>query len=177
MIRVRLSKLHLLLPVLLIIGLLLGLYSFATAEEKRGDKERQMKTDPTESGMMKGTQAGSRIAQEDKRTRSTPLTRRSGLVDRAVIVSRGDEVGEVKNILVDDSGKVFAVLEIGGFLDIGDKEVIVPLDSLEIPEEEPFSKTMTEYLGWPLQQVSGIRRPLAWLLRSTGLKLPLSSAC
>jgi PRC-barrel domain len=45
----------------------------------------------------------------------------------------GEEIGEVDNVLADDSGAVVAVTaEVGGFLGIGDREVIVGLSQLQL---------------------------------------------
>ncbi len=41
------------------------------------------------------------------------------------------KVGEIEDILLDREGKMVAILaEVGGFLGIGDRDVIIPLDSV-----------------------------------------------
>ncbi|MCX7566085.1 PRC-barrel domain-containing protein [Sulfitobacter sp. F26169L] len=42
-----------------------------------------------------------------------------------------NKVGDISDVLLDKNGRMVAVLvEIGGFLDIGDRDVILPLDSV-----------------------------------------------
>lgn len=51
--------------------------------------------------------------------------------DMEVFGANDEEVGEVERVLATTEGTVAAVVvEVGGFLGIGDKEVIVPLDRL-----------------------------------------------
>jgi sporulation protein YlmC with PRC-barrel domain len=46
---------------------------------------------------------------------------------------RGDEVGEIENLLIGPDGKVrAAIVEFGGFLGVGENEVAVPWDRLKI---------------------------------------------
>ncbi len=53
------------------------------------------------------------------------------IVDFAVRDVQGEEVGDVENIIVTPDGKIYAVLEIGGFLGLGQDKVIVPYDQLQ----------------------------------------------
>ncbi|MFZ0724437.1 MAG: PRC-barrel domain-containing protein [Desulfobacterales bacterium] len=66
-----------------------------------------------------------------------------GLVGRNVRGARGDDIGEVDNVVVSQDGsQVSAVLDVGGFLGIGDKKVLVSLDELQ------FDPT-TDYVVYP----------------------------
>jgi len=48
-----------------------------------------------------------------------------------------NKVGEISDVLLDQNGQMVAVLaEIGGFLDIGDRDVILPLDQVRFAVEE-----------------------------------------
>jgi opacity protein-like surface antigen len=50
------------------------------------------------------------------------------LEDMDVYGVNGEEIGDVEEVLVDTSGQVVGMtVEAGGFLGIGDKEVVVPL--------------------------------------------------
>ncbi len=50
--------------------------------------------------------------------------------------STGERVGEVDDILIGEDGTSMAAsLDIGGFLGIGEKDVVVPLDSLTMGED------------------------------------------
>ena len=64
--------------------------------------------------------------------------------DANVMGPDGDKIGEVEEILVDDSGSpVAAVIEAGGFLDIGDEDIVVSLDELTF-ENGDYTTSMTE---------------------------------
>ena len=48
----------------------------------------------------------------------------------------GDDIGEVEEVLTDASGQPAAVaVEVGGFLGIGEREVVFPLDQLELIDD------------------------------------------
>jgi sporulation protein YlmC with PRC-barrel domain len=51
--------------------------------------------------------------------------------DMDIYGTGGDEVGEVEDVLVDGSGKAVAVTaDVGGFLGVGEKHVVIGLDQL-----------------------------------------------
>ena len=59
------------------------------------------------------------------------------LADRDVRNTNDDEVGEIEKIVYDaSSGKVFAVVSVGGFLGIGEKHVLIPADRLRMGEDD-----------------------------------------
>lgn len=63
--------------------------------------------------------------------------------DIDVITPDGDTVGEVEEILIDSDGKPAGFLiEIGGFFELGDNDVAVPLDALTWNGAE-YVSTMT----------------------------------
>ncbi len=65
------------------------------------------------------------------------------IVDQPVIGENGDEVGEVADIaLMND--KVVAILEVGGFLGLGEHEVAMPLENMTMREDAFYLPTMTQ---------------------------------
>ncbi len=54
-----------------------------------------------------------------------------------VVNDKGDEVGEIKDVVMKDKA-YYAVLGVGGFLGIGDKDVAIPLDELKLGEDEAY---------------------------------------
>jgi putative membrane protein len=54
-----------------------------------------------------------------------------------VVNGKGDEVGEIQDVVIKDNA-YFAVLAVGGFLGIGDKDVAIPLDDLKLGEDEAY---------------------------------------
>ncbi len=66
------------------------------------------------------------------------------LDDMNVVTPNGDKIGDVEEVLMDMSGNVVAVtVEAGGFLGVGDDEVIIALDQLRL-ENEQLVTTMTK---------------------------------
>ena len=66
------------------------------------------------------------------------------LDDYDVIGSTGEKIGEIEDFLTDASGEtVAAVIETEGFLGIGDEDVIVTLDQLELVDGK-FQINLTE---------------------------------
>ena len=54
------------------------------------------------------------------------------LIDAIVRTQDGQTVGSVENLIVDRRGRIsHVVMDVGGFLGIGDKRVAVPFDQLE----------------------------------------------
>jgi PRC-barrel domain len=46
------------------------------------------------------------------------------------------QVAQQTDVVLDQTGKYFAIVSIGGFLGIGDKDVAVPLNKLKLGEDE-----------------------------------------
>ena len=58
------------------------------------------------------------------------------LVGRNVVNRQGENVGEVEGVVIQPKKKeVHAVISVGGFLGIGDREVAIPLKELEIGQD------------------------------------------
>lgn len=57
----------------------------------------------------------------------------SELIEAEVVGEDGNEIGDVENVLLDETGQIVSVIaEVGGFLDIGDTHVAVPFDQVEV---------------------------------------------
>ena len=60
------------------------------------------------------------------------------LIGRTVENSNGDNLGEINNVIINEQGNVVAaVIGVGGFLGIGEKNVAVPFDALEFRTVDP----------------------------------------
>jgi len=55
----------------------------------------------------------------------------------SVINENGEEVGTIEDLVVKDDAH-YAVLSVGGFLGIGEKDVAIPLDELKLGEDESY---------------------------------------
>lgn len=54
--------------------------------------------------------------------------------EKAVVDDKGEEIGEVSEIVRSERG-LFAVVEVGGFLGMGESEVVIPLDRFEATDD------------------------------------------
>jgi hypothetical protein len=61
-----------------------------------------------------------------------------------IVTQGGDEIGEVKHVLVDAGGQPVAVAaEVGGFLGLGQKMVVIGLDRLQ-PKDDDLATTLSK---------------------------------
>jgi putative membrane protein len=58
-----------------------------------------------------------------------------------VVNAAGEEIGEIEDVVLDQNGDYYAILSVGGFLGIGEKKVAVPLDELELGEDQVYLMT------------------------------------
>ncbi len=90
------------------------------------------------------TQSTTAPGQATTTTTTTTAVRYRKLDDMKVVGANGDKIGEINEVLIDPSGKVIAVaVEAGGFLGMGDKDVIVGLDQLQL-QGDHFVTSMTK---------------------------------
>jgi hypothetical protein len=69
------------------------------------------------------------------------------LEDMKIVNAAGKEIGDIEEILADASGKIVAVTaEVGGFLGIGEKEVVVSLEHLELQGDRFMTALSSEQL-------------------------------
>jgi putative membrane protein len=55
-----------------------------------------------------------------------------------VVNANGDEIAEIEDLVIDQNQTHYAILSVGGFLGIGDKKVAIPLDQLQLGEDESY---------------------------------------
>ena len=53
-----------------------------------------------------------------------------------VEMANDDDIGDVEHVVRGEDGKIYAVVSVGGFLGIGDKDVAIPLDELQPQEDD-----------------------------------------
>lgn len=67
------------------------------------------------------------------------------LIGKDIYGSRGNEIGEIADIVMRTDGQaVAAVADIGGFLGLGEKQVTIPFDELSIQGDRILAKNLTE---------------------------------
>jgi sporulation protein YlmC with PRC-barrel domain len=75
-------------------------------------------------------------------TRPQDQFRASKLIGSRVYGANDENIGEINDVLMDQSGRVHAVvLGVGGFLGIGEKDVAVPMNALKFMAERPAART------------------------------------
>ena len=102
----------------------------ALAEQDAGARS-DLGTGTSTSAMGAGTQSGMTGMGSEQRIKADDLE------DKTVVSSTGDEIGEVEKIVrgkQDD--KLQAVVEVGGFLGMGEKEVTMPLSELKMQNDQ-----------------------------------------
>jgi len=69
----------------------------------------------------------------------------TNLVGKTIVDSQGKTLGTIDGVLVDAAGKVkFVVVGVGGFLGIGEKDVAVRWDQLEVPSGDRLVANLTK---------------------------------
>ena len=67
------------------------------------------------------------------------------LDDIEIIGANGEEIGEIEDVVVDAEGMHYVVVDVGGFLDIGDEPVAIPMSRLAAAGDDELVLTgMTE---------------------------------
>lgn len=66
-------------------------------------------------------------------------------IDRPVYGENGEEIGEIEDIVIGSDGKVVSIVaEVGGFWDIGDTHVSIPLDQVDTSAGDRVIVPVTE---------------------------------
>jgi sporulation protein YlmC with PRC-barrel domain len=66
--------------------------------------------------------------------------RASKLIGSTVKNDRNETIGSIDDIVIDEKGQLYAVLEVGGFLGLGGHRVALPYNALKI---DPAARTVT----------------------------------
>ena len=113
------------------------------------------------AGPAPAQQASSTVLREAAGEVMVPPFNRSSteLEDMNLLSDTGEEIGEIERVLVDEDGRPAAVTaEVGGFLGVGQKVVVIGLDRLQIrgADEPDLATTYTKeelqgMQAWPGQ--------------------------
>ena len=119
-----------------------------------GDDAGSSTATGTESGNETGGTTGAMTTTPEAKTDDALGTRGTAaadwgsttggdLVGRTVYGSNGEEIGEVQDIVSRSGGAPEALVGVGGFLGIGERDVAIPLSSLRM-EGDRLTTTMTK---------------------------------
>jgi len=96
----------------------------ATTGEQQQAAAEPTKTEPKEAAQ---PSAGQLSAQD--------------VIGTEVVNTKGDQVGEIKDLVIDQNQIEYAVISVGGFLGIGAKQVAIPLDQLKLGKDQTYLMT------------------------------------
>lgn len=90
-----------------------------------------------QQGMQQGSQpqTGMQAGQQDQKKMQVRVSELSG---KQVVNRQGEQIGDIDEIVRksdEDNAKAHAVISVGGFLGMGDKDVLVPLDRLSMQRD------------------------------------------
>ena len=127
------------LSAVAVIALMLGPAGFARAQQSTTDTAAGAAA-PAGATDLREVEDGSKMVQ--------PFNINVDALDDMDIVGPGnEEIGEVDEVLMDASGQVVAVVaEVGGFLGIGEKEVVIKLDQLQLQNDQLVTSLNKEQL-------------------------------
>lgn len=97
-------------------------------EEAAAQQDQQIQTEPQTQEQQITQQPQARQPQDPQVT-PADLRMLRGL---PVQTAQGEELGEIDDIVMDDAGNTGFVVSVGGFLGIGDTEILVPADEVEV---------------------------------------------
>lgn len=104
----------------------------ATPGQTRADMKADMKADTK----VAAPSAPKSAAMDAKPAASAPTgVEAQRIIGMDVINAEGKEVGEVKDLVLDQQQVAHAVVSVGGFLGIGAKEVAVPFEQLRVGQD------------------------------------------
>lgn len=134
----------------LALTLALAVPAFAGEQQTQGSESRPdtQRSAKSESGM---EQAKSGSPQGEKAW--TAQKRAEDISGTEVVNSAGETIGEVESVVrKQGTDKIDAVVSVGGFLGIGDKEVVIPLSELRMERDQlvaPIASTEEELKARP----------------------------
>lgn len=119
--------------------------SDSSPKAKSENPTAAMDTNAAEKSVSKKTDTPSR--------KDRMLSGHRGIVGREVRNREGEAIGEIENVLVDpDENKIQAVVSVGGFWGIGDEEIVLPLEKLQLNQKRSyvfFNGTEQELKAFP----------------------------
>ncbi len=67
------------------------------------------------------------------------------IVGKDLYMADGTEIGEIDNVVISEDGKqAAAVVGVGGFLGLGERDVAIPLDQISMNADDELTTTMTK---------------------------------
>ena len=114
----------------------------AQAEDSKKSDDASARDDKTAAATDEEAKKPARKSNIKYLTRQAPTDwTAEALIGRTVENSNGDNLGEINNVIINEKGNVVAaVIGVGGFLGIGEKNVAVPFDALDFRTLDPAER-------------------------------------
>jgi sporulation protein YlmC with PRC-barrel domain len=113
-------------------GLLLTAAGLAQAQQSPPPSTTPSTTTPSSSPAGALDRSTLHEVKDDKAMAQNLSINASDLRSMAIYGSDGNKIGEVNNVLADSSNAIKAVtVDVGGFLGMGSREVVIPVDKLQ----------------------------------------------
>ena len=112
----------------IVVALALAAPQALAEQHMQGAKEQQSQQTST---------SGSGMTQQDKQGGEMMMMRADEMAGAKVVNRAGKNIGAVDGIVRSkEDGKHYAVISVGGFFDIGDKDIALPLDQLSMKDDK-----------------------------------------
>lgn len=112
----------------IVVALALAAPQALAEQQMHGAKEQQSQQTST---------GGAGMTQQGKQDGEMMMVRADEIADAKVVNRAGKDIGAVDGIVRSkEDGKHYAVISVGGFFDIGDKDIALPLDQLSMKDDK-----------------------------------------
>jgi sporulation protein YlmC with PRC-barrel domain len=109
----------------IVVALALAAPQALAEQQMHGAKEQQTST------------GGAGMTQQGKQDGEMMMVRADEIAGAKVVNRAGKDIGAVDGIVRSkEDGKHYAVISVGGFFDIGDKDIALPLDQLSMKDDK-----------------------------------------
>jgi putative membrane protein len=107
------------------------------------DTEHQAVTDTEQQAATETEQPAPTETEQQAATEPQQPISLDEVLGSRVVNTAGEEVATVDDLVIGQDGQYHVVLSVGGFLGIGDRKVAVPLDELQLSEDEVYLMSAT----------------------------------
>lgn len=109
-----------------------------TLEEHLELAKQTQKQVSASAGQPQSTQQAAAGGQTQAQTGQQQMVSIDEVIGSTVVNRQGEDVGSIEDIVMDSDQSRFAIVSVGGFLGIGDRNVAIPMDQLQLGEDESY---------------------------------------
>ena len=85
--------------------------------------------------LQRQVQIAGQALQQAAASPGAPDVQADQIIGKSVVNAHGNNIGDIEDLVVDANDNIYAIVSVGGFLGIGDKQVAIPVDRLQVSEE------------------------------------------